>query len=57
MKIKRRDFLKLGAAAGAAVTVGKPVLNAFAFMVVSDVTGTGEVYACEVSVGSLPSVV
>jgi anaerobic selenocysteine-containing dehydrogenase len=30
MKIKRRDFLKLGAAAGAAVTVGKPVLNAFA---------------------------
>ena len=30
MKIKRRDFLKLSAAAGAAVTVGKPVLNAFA---------------------------
>jgi len=30
MKIKRRDFLKLSAAAGAAATVGKPVLNAFA---------------------------
>jgi len=30
MKIKRRDFLKLGVAAGAAATVGKPVLNAFA---------------------------
>jgi anaerobic selenocysteine-containing dehydrogenase len=30
MKIKRRDFLKLSVAAGAAATVGKPVLNAFA---------------------------
>src|SRR5210317_436262 len=30
MKIKRRDFLKLSVAAGAAVTVGKPALNAFA---------------------------
>ena len=30
MKIKRRDFLKLSAAAGAAVTVGRPALNAFA---------------------------
>lgn len=30
MKIKRRDFLKLSAAAGAAVTMGRPVLSAFA---------------------------
>lgn len=30
MKIKRRDFLKLSVAAGAAATVGKPTLNAFA---------------------------
>ena len=30
MKIKRRDFLKLSMAAGAAATVGKPVLSAFA---------------------------
>ncbi|GAB4337131.1 MAG: molybdopterin-dependent oxidoreductase [Desulfobulbaceae bacterium] len=30
MKIKRRDFLKLGAAVGAAATVGKPTLSAFA---------------------------
>ena len=30
MKIKRRDFLKLSAAAGAAATLGKPALNAFA---------------------------
>ncbi|MFZ5799067.1 MAG: dehydrogenase [Desulfobulbus sp.] len=30
MKIKRRDFLKLSVAAGAAATVGKPALHAFA---------------------------
>jgi anaerobic selenocysteine-containing dehydrogenase len=30
MKIRRRDFLKLSAAAGAAATVGKPALHAFA---------------------------
>lgn len=30
MKIKRRDFLKLSVAAGAAASVGKPALNAFA---------------------------
>ena len=30
MKIKRRDFLKLGAAAGVAATIRKPTLNAFA---------------------------
>ncbi len=30
MKIRRRDFLKLSAAAGAAITLGKPTLNAFA---------------------------
>lgn len=30
MKIKRRDFLKLSVAAGAAATMGKPALNAFA---------------------------
>ncbi|MDY0351387.1 MAG: molybdopterin-dependent oxidoreductase [Desulfobulbaceae bacterium] len=30
MKIKRRDFLKLSAAAGACVGLGKPALNAFA---------------------------
>jgi len=30
MKIKRRDFLKLSVAAGAAATLRKPVLNAFA---------------------------
>ncbi len=30
MKIKRREFLKLSAVAGAAVSLGKPTLNAFA---------------------------
>jgi len=30
MKIKRRDFLKLGVTASAAATVGSPLLNAFA---------------------------
>jgi anaerobic selenocysteine-containing dehydrogenase len=30
MKIKRRDFLKVGIAAGAAATMGAPTLNAFA---------------------------
>ena len=30
MKIKRRDFLKLSAAVGAAATVGRPALHAFA---------------------------
>ncbi len=30
MKIRRRDFLKLSAIAGATATLGKPTLNAFA---------------------------
>ncbi len=30
MKIRRRDFLKLSVATGAAATIGKPALNAFA---------------------------
>ena len=30
MQIKRRDFLKLGVAAGGAAAMGAPVLNAFA---------------------------
>ncbi|MBU0480725.1 MAG: molybdopterin-dependent oxidoreductase [Proteobacteria bacterium] len=30
MKIKRRDFLKLSVAAGAAASMGRPVMNAFA---------------------------
>ena len=30
MKIKRRDFMKLSVAAGAAAALGKPTMNAFA---------------------------
>ncbi|MFN2366038.1 MAG: twin-arginine translocation signal domain-containing protein, partial [Desulfurivibrionaceae bacterium] len=37
MKIRRRDFLKLSVAAGAATTLGRPALNAFATEIKADV--------------------
>jgi anaerobic selenocysteine-containing dehydrogenase len=39
MKIRRRDFLKLSVAAGAAATLGRPTLNAFA----EDAQKTGKI--------------